>query len=170
MSEAPPEAPYGVLLHRQLRAVHQMLRDDLALCRQLASDVADGAPAGVVVEAVRSLQSRSPLWELRVNCLYHCRIVHMHHGIEDSDMFPALRRSNPALGAVVDRLEADHRAISALLDEVEASVELLDETSGVARTRLEAALTHLADDLLAHLAYEEEAVSSTMRSWKRWPD
>ena len=36
-------------------------------------------------------------------------------------MFPALRRSNPDLTAVVDKLEADHRAISALLDEVEDS-------------------------------------------------
>lgn len=164
------EAPFGILMHRQLKLVHQMLRSDVATCKALAGEVAAGAPAADVTRQIGALQTRSPIWTLRVNCLYHCRVVHAHHGLEDADMFPALRRSNPELAAVVDKLEADHRAISDLLDEVEASADQLDDTAtNPARSRLVAALARLEQDLLAHLAYEEESIAATMRGWEQWP-
>jgi hypothetical protein len=85
-------------------------------------------------------------------------------------MFPALRRSNPELSAVVDKLEADHRAISTLLDDVEAAAGELDDTAAnTARQRLVIALGRLEEDLLAHLAFEEESIASTMRRWEQWP-
>jgi len=164
------EAPFGVAMHRQLKLVHQMLRSDLSVCRELAIEVAAGAPAPYVADQISALRTRSPIWTLQVNCMYHCRVVHAHHGHEDADMFPALRRSNPDLVSVVDKLEADHRAISALLDTVEeAAKELDDEAENPARTDLVAALGRLSDDLLTHLALEEESVATTMRSWEHWP-
>jgi iron-sulfur cluster repair protein YtfE (RIC family) len=164
------ESPFGVLMHRQLKLIHQMLRGDLAVCRELAVMVAAGAPAADVAEQIEALQTRSPIWTLQVNCLYHCRVVHAHHGHEDADMFPALRRSNPDLTAVVDKLEADHRAISGLLDEVEDSAKLLDDDAlNPRRERLVTALSRLEEDLLAHLAFEEESIASTMRRWEQWP-
>jgi iron-sulfur cluster repair protein YtfE (RIC family) len=164
------EAPFGVLLHRQLKLIHQMLRSDLEVCRRLAAEVAAGAPAAAVADQIVALQTRSPIWTLQVNCLYHCRVVHAHHGHEDADMFPALRRSNPDLTAVVDKLEADHRAISDLLDDVEDSAKELDDTPvNPARQRLVSALGKLEADLLAHLAFEEESIASTMRAWEQWP-
>lgn len=157
-------------MHRQLKLIHQMLRSDLAVCRELAIEVAAGAPAAEIAEQISTLQTRSPIWTLQVNCLYHCRVVHAHHGHEDADMFPALRRSNPDLSAVVDKLEADHRSISDLLDTVEESAKQLDDTEqSPARQRLVAALRRLEEDLLAHLAFEEESIASTMRGWERWP-
>ena len=164
------EAPFGVLLHRQLKLIHQMLRSDLEVCRRLAEKVAAGAPAAEVADQIVALQTRSPIWTLQVNCLYHCRVVHAHHGHEDADMFPALRRSNPDLSAVVDKLEADHRAISDLLDDVEDSSKELDDTPvNPARQRLVTALARLEEDLLTHLAFEEESIASTMRAWEQWP-
>jgi signal transduction protein with GAF and PtsI domain len=169
-SRARNEAPFGVAVHRQLKLIHQMLRNDLTMCRELAADVASGASADQVRERIAEMRETSPISTLQVNCLYHCRVVHMHHGIEDADMFPALRRSNPDLGAVVDRLESDHRAISTLLDQVEASARDLDDTStSHLRDRLVTALSDLATRLLEHLAFEEENVAATMRSWERWP-
>ena len=74
-------------------------------------------------EAVRAeiaaLQAKSPLWQFRANCLYYCRFVHAHHGGEDHLLFPLMRRTNPELGGVMDRLEADHRQIAVHLDEIE---------------------------------------------------
>jgi hypothetical protein len=164
------EAPFGIAVHRQLKLVHQMLRNDLTVCRELAADVAGGVPADEVTARLDTLELTSPLWKLQMNCLYHCRLVHMHHGGEDRDMFPALRRSNPDLGKVVDRLESDHRSISALLDKVEASARVLDDRSpSRARDDLVAALRDLANHLLEHLAFEEESIATTMRSWQRWP-
>jgi iron-sulfur cluster repair protein YtfE (RIC family) len=165
------EQPFGVLMHRQLKLIHQMLRGDLEVCRQLAAEVASGAPAAGVTQQIEALQTRSPIWTLQVNCLYHCRVVHVHHGHEDADMFPALRRSNPALTVVVDKLEADHRAISDLLDDVEHAARDLNDTAGnPARAQLVTALCRLEGDLLTHLALEEESVAATMRSWEQWPE
>jgi hypothetical protein len=167
------EAAFGVALHRQLKMVHQMLRDDLAACRELASDVAAGAAGGEILQRIASLTARSPIWTLRVNCLYHCRVVHAHHHGEDAEMFPALRRSNPELSLVVDKLESDHRVISGRLDEVEAAAAAPD-LDGIAdaapRERLVRALSDLADLLLTHLAFEEEAVAPAMRAWTSWPE
>ena len=169
-ARANGEAPFGVMMHRQLKLIHQMLRSDLGACRDLAVEVSAGASAADIAGRIEALQTHSPIWTLQVNCLYHCRVVHMHHGIEDADMFPALRRSNPGLTAVVDKLEADHRAISGLLDEVEESATLLDDDGlNPARQRLVAALGRLEEDLLAHLAFEEESIAATMRAWEQWP-
>jgi len=164
------EAPFGVAVHRQLKLMHQMLRNDLTVCRELATDVASGASSVEVRDRIAEVRRTSPISTLQVNCLYHCRVVHMHHSIEDADMFPALRRSNPELGAVVDRLESDHRAISMLLDDVESSARDLDDAlTSVVRDQLVKALRDLATRLLEHLAYEEENIATTMRSWERWP-
>jgi hypothetical protein len=164
------EAPFGVAVHRQLKLIHQMLRNDLTVCRELATDVASGASSVEVRDRIAVVRRTSPISTLQVNCLYHCSVVHMHHSIEDADMFPALRRSNPELGAVVDRLESDHRAISMLLDDVESSARDLDDAlTSVVRAQLVKALCDLATRLLEHLAYEEENIATTMRSWERWP-
>jgi Hemerythrin HHE cation binding domain len=164
------EAPFGVAVHRQLKLIHQMLRNDLTVCRELATDVASGASSVEVRDRIAEVRRTSPISTLQVNCLYHCRVVHMHHSIEDADMFPALRRSNPELGAVVDRLESDHGAISMLLDDVESSARDLDDAlTSVVRDQLVKALRDLATRLLEHLAYEEENIATTMRSWERWP-
>jgi len=167
------ESAFGAALHRQLKLVHQMLRDDLAVCRELASDIAAGAASTEMVQRVASLTTRSPLWTLRVNCLYHCRVVHAHHHGEDAEMFPALRRSNPEISLVVDKLESDHRVISGRLDEVEAAAaapDLEEPGDTAARERLVRALSELADLLLTHLAFEEEAVAPAMRAWTSWPE
>jgi Hemerythrin HHE cation binding domain len=169
-SRARNDAPFGIAVHRQLKLIHQMLRNDLTTCRELAVEVAAGAPSEHIRDRIAEVRQNSPLSTLQVNCLYHCRIVHMHHGIEDADMFPALRRSNPDLGAVVDRLESDHRDISTLLDAVDSSARDLDDApASGARGHLVTALRDLATRLLEHLAFEEENIAATMRSWERWP-
>ena len=76
-------------------------------------------------------------------------------------LFPAVRRAAPHLAAVVDRLEADHREVSATLDEIEALAHELDDAK--ARAALVEALTRLSGGLLEHLAYEEETIDSRPR-------
>ena len=85
-------------------------------------------------------------------------------------LFPVLRRTKPELGSVVDKLEADHRKVSGLLDEIEASTDALvaqDETT--TRTRVVDAQNDLATDLLAHLAFEEEAIGPILLEMEGWP-
>lgn len=155
---------------QELLWVHGILRQDLATVRRLAVEVSDGKDPDLVREEIAQLKTKSPLWQLKINCLYYCRFVYTHHNIEDAHLFPALRRTNPTLGPVVDRLEADHRKVSDILDEVEtAANDLTRDDCPTVRDRLVEALNLLAEHLLAHLAFEEESISPTLRTWDRWP-
>jgi iron-sulfur cluster repair protein YtfE (RIC family) len=160
----------GQHLFDELLWVHEKIRHDLAVCEDLARRVAEGLSPEQIRAEIRELQTNSPLWRLRVNCLYYCRFVHAHHHAEDVLLFPALRASSPAMVPVADKLEADHRVVSDLLDEVEASADaiVLDD-AGDTRQRLIDALGALRGELIAHLSYEEQMAGPTIRSWTGWP-
>jgi len=158
------------VLLEELMWVHDLIRTDLRACRHLAREVERGADPIDIRAQLETLRSRGPLFQLRTNCLRHCRFVHGHHGHEDAMLLPAVRKTAPVMGAVVDKLEADHRKVSALLDVVEATAYELDNPeNGPARRLLADALEELSTHLLDHLAYEEEALAPVLRAWKRWP-
>jgi Hemerythrin HHE cation binding domain len=174
MSDAEPPpgpvTPQGEAMFAELQWIHSVIRSDLEIVREMAADTAAGEPASGIQARLRTLAAASPLWQLRISCLHYCRFVHSHHHAESVLLFPELRRSNPALNPVVDKLEADHAHVSTLLDDVEAAArELGDDDSPAARGRLVAALGQLSTDLLAHLAYEEESIGGTLRTWTTWP-
>ncbi len=151
----------------QLRWVHDILRRDLGEVRDLARRVADGASTTEVRDGLAELEAGGPLFQLRTTCLGYCQLLHSHHGGEDEVLFPAVRRAAPHLAATVDRLEADHRDVSAVLNEIEALAHDLDESS--ARAALVEALNRLSTGLLEHLSYEEETIGPVLDSWDEWP-
>ena len=152
----------------QLLWVHDMLRRDLAAVRQLAHRVTDGATPAEVSADLRALQSRGPLFQLRVNCLSYCQTVGAHHRNEDMVLFPSVRRAAPHLSAVVDRLEADHLVVAALLDRIGGLAGDLADRK--ARLELADALDELATSLLAHLEFEETALQPVLDSWSASTD
>ena len=150
--------------------MHSMLRRDLSIVRELADRVESGLPADELRTELRSLETTGPLWQLRVNCLQYCRFVHGHHRLEDIALFPAIRRSDPGLGTVVDRLQADHRRVSELLEVVEEGAQALTENGDAAgREQVTAGLRELESHLLAHLDLEEESVGPAIRRWQEIP-
>jgi len=170
VTEAAQPNPQGEAMVAELKWIHQMIRHDLGVIRQMAADAEAGGPAGPIREALGTLATRSPLWQLKAGCLRHCRFVHMHHTLESAALFPELRRADPGLNPVVDKLEADHVQIAQLLDEVEAAARDLGPPAGAqSRARLAGALHTLSTDLLAHLAYEEEQISGTLSTFTHWP-
>jgi iron-sulfur cluster repair protein YtfE (RIC family) len=158
----------GDAFFQELLWVHGMIRQDLETVRELAAQVGGGLAADDAAAQVRSLAANGPLWALKVNCLHYCRFVHGHHRLEDVALFPAIRDAEPDLAPVVDRLEADHRRVADQLDEVEAAVTALSADDGE-RSRMVDALNVLADDLLAHLEREEEAIGPALRRMDRHP-
>ncbi len=165
-----PASARGEALVHELKWVHDMLRADLRILAQLAVDTGAGQPAWQIQAGLALLAARSPLWQLKINCLQYCHFVHSHHQLESMALFPGLRRVNPALNPVVDQLEADHLRISGQLTEVEAAAGALGEADDpAARAHLIQALQRLSDDLLAHLAYEEAEISGTLRTLSSWP-
>ena len=150
-------------LFDELLWVHGMVRRDLATVRELAGRVTNGlAPAEVAAELER-LKTHGPLWQLKAGCLQYCRFVHSHHNLEDAALFPMLRRVDPGLAPIVERLESDHRRVSGLLDTVEAAAAALDDDEEAeARARVADALDELASHLLEHLELEERSVGPAM--------
>jgi hypothetical protein len=165
--EGMPVTAQGEALYQDLLWVHGLLRQDLATVERLAVEVASGADAGEIVAGVRTLETTGPLWRLRASCLHYCRFVHHHHRLEDRALFPELRRVNPALSPVVDRLQEDHRRVAARIEGVEAAVAALDAADvPTTRAAVAAALDALGAHLLAHLELEEESIAETLRRWE----
>ena len=154
----------------ELKWIHDMIRQDLRTVRQLAGQLSRGQAGAQAAGTIESLKVASPLWQMKINCLQYCRFVHSHHHAESVLLFPRLRLANPALGPVVDKLESDHARVSDLLDDVSAAaLELADREDAAVRQRLIDALGVLSTELLAHLGYEEQHISDTLRSWTSWP-
>jgi hypothetical protein len=160
--EARPETRRGRVLYRMLLAVHDRIRADLDRVERLGEALRDGLPPEGLEEEIAALKSSSLLWQFQVSCLRYCSFVHMHHNAEDVEFFDELEETNPALAPVVERLRADHRAVSNYLDGVEEAARALTaDDSPEARQRVAKALERLKGHLLAHLAYEEENVAAT---------
>ena len=78
------------------------------------------------------------------------------------------RRRTRAIAPVVERLRAEHRAVSDHLDAVEAAARALTDNDSLdARRAVADALEALEGHLLAHLEYEERSIAATAR---RLPD
>jgi hypothetical protein len=164
------ETARGKAIFEELLWVHSIVRRDLATVEELAAEVADGLSGEAVQARLEELQANGPLWQLKVNCLRYCRFVHSHHRAEDALLFPTLRAADPSIGHVVDRLEADHRRVSDLLDAVEAAARTLtDEDGDDARARVVTSLQELHGHLLDHLDYEERSAGPTIRQLDRLP-
>ncbi len=163
-------APPREGMFRELLAIHAHLRRDLATVRRLADSVRAGITPPEIVAEIRNLETNSPLWRLKYGCMHYCRFVHLHHTIEDAALFPMVRRHDPSLNRVVDRLEEDHLVVHHITERIVAEADrIADDASGESRERLVHALLDLEEHLLAHLAFEEQTLGPLLSTWDRWP-
>jgi iron-sulfur cluster repair protein YtfE (RIC family) len=168
MVEEGTPNPNGEMLVEELAWIHGIIRENLASIQMLTDAVSSGAPIEQVQEQLKELSVTNIVWTLRTGCLRYCSLVHSHHHGEDSHFFPGLRRLNPALRPVIDKLEADHVAIAQHLDNVESAARRIGNEEA-ARVELAEALVGLSDHLLTHLSYEEENLNPTLRRLQAWP-
>jgi hypothetical protein len=153
------DAEYGAAgraLARDLVAVHDHLRDELAQLRDMIGQVAEGSlgPAAARSEIAR-LTMRQNQWTVGAYCESYCRLVGLHHTLEDRSVFPGLRSLDGRLAPVVDRLHAEHVAIAGVLARVDAALVALVSSPASGMPELRAAVDLLTDALLSHLSYEE---------------
>lgn len=149
---------------RHLRMIHDHLRQNMHVLRGLIDTAAAG---GTTAEAVEAEAERLAMVEnfrrFGNLCGQHCQIVHTHHSIEDSALFPALGEKGEAFRRVTARLQAEHEVVHALLVKLIAALGTLarepgPETFAAARAVYEA----LERVLLSHLGYEEEAIGDAL--------
>lgn len=140
---------------RHLVEVHDGLRAELEQVYDVIGQVAAGTlDAGAARSHINTMTMRQNKWVLGTYCESYCRIVTTHHSIEDSAMFPHLRRGDARLTPVIDRLEQEHAVIHDVLEGVDrALVAFVGSSDGLAELR--ASVDLLSDALLSHLAYEE---------------
>nr|WP_240188698.1 hemerythrin domain-containing protein [Nakamurella flavida] len=140
---------------RHLVDVHDHLRAELLQVQALVAQVVVGTlDAGAARSAVNAMTLRQNNWTLGTYCQSYCRVVTLHHTLEDQAMLPHLRRADPRLRPVVDRLQQEHLVIHEVLEGVDqALVALVTGPDGIAA--LQGAVDLLSDTLLSHLSYEE---------------
>jgi hypothetical protein len=147
--------PYQLSSGQHLIDVHEHLRAELEQIRDLVEQVAAGSiGVGQARSHINTMTMRQNNWTLGTYCESYCRLVTTHHSIEDASLFPQLRRADPALVPVVDRLEQEHRVIHDVLEGVDRALVALVDGSG-SIDGLRAAVDLLDDTLLSHLSYEE---------------
>lgn len=141
---------------RHLIDVHDALRTELTQLRDLVEQVARGTTdASKVRSFITRMTIRQNHWTLGTFCTTYCRVVTNHHTLEDRSVFPHLRRSDDALGPVIDRLEAEHEVIADLLERVDRALVALVSSDGDGMAAVHGAVDLLTDALLSHFSYEE---------------
>ena len=150
------------MLHRVLDYVCDHLRQELDQIRDLLEQVKRGSvTAGAARAALTRMTVRQNNWTLGAYCAAYCSMITQHHGLEDRAIFPHLRRSEPGLVPVIDRLEQEHVIIHEVVDGVDrALVTLVAKPDDF--TELQEAVDALTDALGSHLAYEEQQITEPL--------
>jgi hemerythrin-like domain-containing protein len=135
---------------------HDNLRAELEQIRGVIGQVASGqTDAAAARSLINQMSMRQNYWSLGAFCASYCRVVTIHHTIEDQHMFVALRGRDADLGPVLDRLGEEHEVIADLMTRLDqALVIMVTDPDQLPTVRAE--LEHLAEALLSHLAYEED--------------
>ena len=152
VSEPRPE-PTGN--GRQLIMVHRHFRDELRQIRDAVEQVAAGERTAASARSmINDLTVRQNFWTLGSFCTSYCRILTVHHSIEDQALFPDVVAKQPSLAPVVRQLEHEHEVIAGVLTALDRALTALIDGGDLAGVRDH---VQLLDRLLtSHLDYEEE--------------
>jgi iron-sulfur cluster repair protein YtfE (RIC family) len=157
-------------MFRELLYIHALLRRDLSTVRRLADAARENGPVEPIITEIESLATNSPLWQLKYGCMRYCRFVHGHHTLEDAALFPMVRKHDPSLNTVVDRLEEDHLTVHHITERIAAEAgRVAVDGSEANRAELVRELTELEQHLLSHLDFEEESLGPLLSTWQSWP-
>jgi hemerythrin-like domain-containing protein len=152
-------APEPSVRAHVLVQIHNQLRAELAQMREAVAAVCRGREdAAAARSLINTLTMRQNYWSVGAFCATYCRILTMHHAIEDQSMFVELGHSDTSLAPVLERLSEEHEVIAELLDRLDRSLVALVGPSPSAANAAAAtdAVSELSDTLLSHLTYEEE--------------
>lgn len=124
---------------RGYRAIHAALRD-------AAHAMAAAAPTLTAAEPKRLAAFRA-YWK------GYAGEVLAHHTTEDDVVFPELVARVPALGALMERADADHHHLDALMEDVTAALGTIAD--GAPADRAAGLLREVADHMDEHLGMED---------------
>ena len=129
---------------RELRQVHERLREALDLTR---SAVAEGRSGEAATR------------DLLLHCHGFCAALDGHHRGEDHTLFPAIKAAHPELEPVLRYLTQDHSMIAHLLGGLQSAV---DRTASVAE--LDRHIEGVAAIMESHFRYEERELLGVLET------
>jgi len=127
---------------RELRQVHERLREALRVTRQALADGAAAEPA---------------TRELLLYCHGFCAALTGHHQSEDRTLFPAIAAAHPELRETLRYLEQDHSMIEHLLSGLLAAVD-----QAASPAELDRHLEGIAAIMESHFRYEERQLLTVL--------
>lgn len=97
-------------------------------------------------------------------CGQQCRVLTMHHDIEEHQMFPALAaQGNTALTQVINKLRAEHRVIHELLNRLARAGKVLEHDPTKANfTTAFSVFFKLRSSVMSHFGYEERELEEAI--------
>jgi hemerythrin-like domain-containing protein len=155
---ATPEQLQNPLVH-ELLGVHNLFRAQLEKMLRYINDLLVGEQQLTAAETNAQMQQL-----IRAGTQY-THMLHTHHTLETSMMFPALQDEGLE-AAVVERLNAEHDEIGFLIDQFSVAIRQL---SSIEPDVLQHDLRRLSDTLHSHLAYEETHVCPFLARFSHWP-
>jgi hemerythrin-like domain-containing protein len=135
--------------------VHAHLRSELEQIRDVVAEVAAGhSTAALARSLINEMSMRQNYWSLGAFCATYCRVLTIHHAIEDSNLFVDLRSRDESLGPVIERLSEEHEVVAAVISRLDAAlVAMVENPQNLSAVQNE--VDRLTDVLLSHLDYEE---------------
>jgi hypothetical protein len=139
-----------------LVGVHAHLRSELEQIRDVVAEVAAGRSSAALARSlINDLSMRQNYWALGAFCATYCRLLTIHHALEDANLFVDLKSRDIELTPVIERLSEEHEVVAAVLTRLDAAlVAMVEDPAHLNMVQVE--VDRLTDILLSHLAYEEE--------------
>lgn len=129
---------------REMRAVHERLREALRVTRTALGD-------GETGESVAR--------DLLLFCRGFCAALTGHHQGEDRELFPVIASAHPELRDTLRYLQQDHSMISHLVAELQAAVG-----RAAPAAELDRHLEGIAAIMESHFRYEERQLLSVLET------
>lgn len=158
--EAPLRQP-----GQHLAAIHRHYLSDLAQIAQVLQRIKAGeAPPEDLAHIVLNAEMTQNFRAFGTLCGQQCRMLSMHHNIEERAMFPALHgRGSDAMRAVVERLRAEHKVVHELLERLTAAADRLSKApSEETFAEAGAVFAKLLEVVRSHFHYEENALEEAL--------
>jgi alkanesulfonate monooxygenase SsuD/methylene tetrahydromethanopterin reductase-like flavin-dependent oxidoreductase (luciferase family) len=148
--------PAGEASAQMLVNVHAHLRSELEEILGVVAEVASGHSSPALARSlINRMSMRQNYWSLGAFCATYCRVLTIHHAIEDANLFVDLRSRDSSLGPVIERLGEEHEVVAAVLTRLDAAlVAMVEDPQHLGAVQSE--VERLADVLLSHLDYEEQ--------------
>lgn len=143
---------------KHLAAIHRHYLSEMSQIAAILERIKAGdEPPAALAEIILNSDMRQNFEVAGTICGQQCRVLTMHHNIEEHQMFPALAaQGHTALSKVIDKLRAEHLVIHELLKRLGRAGQALELSPDEANFETAfAVFFKLRASVMSHFGYEE---------------